>query len=375
MNIGVLKELSPDEHMVALTPLGAATLIKHGHNVFVATGCGEHADASDEAYQAAGAIVMENAREVSENVDILTKVQPPLPEEFNVFREVQTLFSYIHSETRLPLIEMLLEKRITGIAMENIQDNDGRFPIIEPMTRITGQHSIFMASQHLLSTNGGNGVSILRIPGQQPATIIVLGANIAGEAAARSAASYGANVILADNNNERIQQLAPLLPTNITLRHAETFDLEQQLPTTDVIINSIPASPDTDTPSLTRNMLHLMKRGAVIIDIAPRLGNVESISQPTSHNEPAFEEEGVIHLAIPNIPSAVAATASRALETAHLPWLLELANTGVIRALKANGPMRCGLTSFNGTLCWSGAAEKQGLPWKHPDDVLSISST
>ncbi len=372
MNIGVLKEIKQDEYRVALTPSGAATLISRGHNIFVETGCGDRADASDTAYEAVGATVMESARSVSENVDILTKVKEPQPEEFHVFREVQTLFSYIHSETRLPLIEMLLEKRITGIAMENVRTDDGRFPLLEPMSIIAGQQGVILGSQYLQAPNGGNGVSLIRFPGLKPANVVVLGAGPAGEAAARTAAGLGSNVLLTEISADRIRYLAPLLPGNVTLIHANSPDVYDAILTADMVVHTTTIPPNSNYHIITRDMLPKMKRGAVIVDVTANLGGgVETIDHYTSHSDPVWEVDGVIHYAVTNIPSAVAATASRAFETAHLPWLMQLADTGVVRSLQANPPLQRGLTSFNGTLCWHEAGTMQDLPWKDPEDVIA----
>lgn len=371
MNIGVLKEIKQDEYRVAITPDGASTLISRGHNVFVETGSGNSADASDEAYEAVGATIMESPRAVSENVDILTKVKEPQPDEFHVFREVQSLFCYMHSERKLPLIEMLLEKRITGIALENIQTDSGRFPVLEPMSIIAGQQAILFGSQYLQSTLEGNGVSLVRFPGLKPATVVVLGAGIAGEAAARTAAALGSNVILTEISVERMRYLAPLLPANVTLINANSPDVHDAIISADMIVHATNIAPNSDYHIITRDMLRLMKRGAVIMDINGNVnGGVESIDHHSTHSEPVWEEEDIIHSAITNMASAVAATASRAFEMAHLPWLLKLADNGVIRSLQANAPLRRGLTSINGTLCWHLAGTMQNLEWKKPEEAV-----
>lgn len=371
MNIGILKEIKKDEHRVAITPSGASTLISRGHNVFVETGSGDRADASDDAYKAVGAIVVESARAVSENVDILTKVKEPQPEEFNVFREVQTLFCYMHSETRLPLIEMLLEKRITGIALENIQTDDGRFPVLEPMSIIAGQHAVLLGSEFLQSPHGGNGVSLIRFPGLKPASVVVLGAGPAGQAAARTAAALGSNVVLTEVSVDRMRYLAPLLPANVTIINANSPDVHEAILTADMIVHTTTIPPNSDYHIITKAMLPKMKKGAVIMDVNANInGGVETTDRHTTHSEPVWEVDGIIHYAVTNIASAVAATASRAFEAAHLPWLLLLADTGVIRALQSNTPMRRGLTSINGTLCWHKAGTMQNLEWKEPESAL-----
>ena len=371
MRIGVLKEVKADEYRVALTPDGVAALIGRGHEVYVQAGAGVHADGSDTAYEAAGATVLPDAHAVSLQSDLITKVKEPQPEEFSIFRDGQILFSYVHSETRLPLIETLLNKKITAIALENVRTDEGRFPLLEPMSIIAGQQGTLIGGEFLHSRHGGKGVSLVRFPGLPPANVVVLGAGPAGEAAARTAAGIGASVVMSELSQDRIRHLMPILPANISLVHASSPAVAEAILRADLIVHTTTIPPNSDYHIIPRAMLKEMRPGAVIVDVTANLcGGVETIDRYTTHSDPVWEVDGILHYSVSNIPSAVAATASRAYENAHLPWLIQIAAKGAETALRENPALLRGLTSMEGTLCWHESGTMQGLEWTEPEQFM-----
>ncbi|SOB60233.1 Alanine dehydrogenase [Pseudodesulfovibrio profundus] len=371
LRIGVLKEVKAGENRVALTPGGVKTLAGDGHELFVEAGAGARCDAPDAEYQAAGAIIVPDAMAVSENSDLLTKVKEPQPEEFDIFREGQILYSYVHSETRLPLIRTLLDKKITAIALENVRTDDGRFPLLEPMSIIAGQYGVMIGGEYLQCRHGGRGISLVRFPGLPPAKVVVLGAGPAGESAARTAAGLGAQVTLTELSFDKIRELTPVLPANIKLVNASEPSVHDEILEADMVVHTTTIPPDSSYHIIPRTMLPQMKRGSVIVDVTANLrGGVESIDRYTTHADPVWEVDGVIHYAVTNIPSAVAATASRAYEAAHLGWLRQVAAKGAKTALAENPPLLRGLTAAEGILSWHEAGTMQQLDWMEPHKAL-----
>lgn len=375
MKIGVLREKKPQEYRLPVVPAGAARLLERGHSVMVEAGAGNGAGYADAAYRQVGATIGDSAQQVHRESDLLVKVKEPIAEEFHLYRPDRTLFCYLHSETRPQLVDMLLEKRITAIAFENVRLPDGRFPLLAPMSVIAGQQAILQGMQFLCNHRGGVGTSLVAYPGLEAPRVLVLGAGPAGLHAARVAAALGADVALFEIQAERIEQVAPQLPANVRILQGLSVPLEPYLFQADLVVNAATVPPACDQHLIERPMLKKMKPGTVIVDVTANLkGAVATVDRYTTHDEPVWEVDGVIHYAVTNIPATVARTASQALAMAVLPYLMELADQGPERALAENGALRSGLTAIRGRLTWHEAGRYQDRPWVPPDQALRDSS-
>jgi len=371
MKIGVLKETKPEEYRVPLVPAGAAALIERGHSVWVQAAAGVGAGFADEAYRQAGAELVATAADVYAAADLLLKVKEPTPPEFAGFRTGQALFCYLHSETRPQLVDLLLERQLTAIAFENVRASDGSLPLLAPMSIIAGQQAIVQGMQFLCNHRGGVGTSLVAYPGLEPPRVVVLGAGVAGWHAALTAAGLGAEVALFEIDLERIRQIAPGLPANVRVLHSLSVDLEPYLVRANLIVNAATVPPASDRHLIDRSLLKRLQPGTVIVDVTANLGGaVETIDRYTTHDDPVWQVDGVIHYAVTNIPGTVARTASRALAMAVLPYLLELADLGVPRALLENPALCSGLTAIAGRLTWQEAGRMQDRPWIEPERAV-----
>lgn len=371
MNIGVIKETKPQEYRVSVLPIGVKQLTAGGHTVTVEAGAGAAAGYTDKDYLAAGARIAERPDEVYDRADLLMKVKEPVPDEFDRFKTGQGLFCYIHSETRPALVDMLLEKRITAIAFENIRLTDGSFPLLAPMSVIAGQQAILQGMMFLCNHRGGIGKSLVAYPGLERPKVVVLGAGPAGSSAARVAAALGCEVSLFELRLDRIERISLELPPNVKVLHSLSVDLEPFLRDAHMVVNAATVPPDSPTHLIDRKMLKKMKKGSVIVDVTANLkGAVETIDRYTTHGDPVFVVDDVVHYAVTNIPGTVAQTASQALAMAVLPYLSEIANLGMIGALEADPALLAGLTTIDGTLCWRQSGTYQNRIWSTPEEAL-----
>ncbi len=375
MKIGVLKEVKPDEHRVALLPQGVRKLCSLGHAVIVQAGAGVSAGVSNEKYMAAGAEIADDREELADHAEMLLKIKEPLEEEFSLFKAHHILFGYLHSETRPKLVDMFLEKRLTAIAYENVRLPDGSFPLLAPMSIIAGQQGVLQGMRFLCNHEGGIGVSLVSYPGIEPAQVVVLGAGQAGLAAARVAAALGADVTLFDISSKRIFQIAETLPKNIRVLNSASAELESHITRADMVVHTTSIPPDSPYHLIDRPLLKKMRKGAVIVDVTANLrGAIESVDRYTTHTDPVWEVDGVIHYAVSNIPGAVAATASEALAIETLPYICEIANKGTLKALQENNALLNGLTAINGMLTWHEAGTMQQRTWSEPEQVLRTAA-
>jgi alanine dehydrogenase len=372
MIIGIPKEIKPEEYRIAVLPGGVRQLTSRGHSLLVQKEAGLAAGFGDEDYAGAGAEVVNGPERVFAGADLIVKVKEPIEQEYGLFSEETALFCYLHSETRPTLIDLLLQKRITAIAFENIKGADGSFPLLAPMSIIAGQQAVFQGMQFLWSHHDGLGVSMVAYPGLEPPEVVVLGAGQAGFHAARVAASLGAQVALFEIDPARIRQIAVELPANVRILDIQTVPLEPYLRRAHMLINTATVPPNSSRHLVDRAMVGKMRKGSVIVDVTANLrGAIETIDHYTTHADPVWSVDGVIHYAVTNIPGAVAHTASHALSAVVLPYLLELADKGPESALRANPALLHGLTSIAGLLTWREAGLLQNRPWLPPGDALA----
>jgi len=372
MVIGVTKEIKAQEFRIALLPAGAAALIRDGHQVVVQRGAGAGAGFGDDQFTAVGARVADSAAAVYGAADLIVKVKEPMEAELGLFRTGQGVFCYLHSETRPALVKALLDARVTGIAFENVRLADGSLPLLTPMSIIAGQQAVLQAATWLCNHRGGVGVSLVAYPGLEPARVVVIGAGNAGVEAARVAAALGADVALFEVSAARIRALEPQLPRHVRLYHSGSVSLAEHVCQADMVIHTTMLPPNSATHLIDRDLVRRMKPGSVIVDVTANLrGAVETVDRYTTHDEPVYRVDGVVHYVVPNIPGAVARTASQALAMAVLPYTLRLARLGLRAGLQQTPELLAGLTCIDGILTWHEAGTFLGLPWTPPEKALA----
>ncbi|MFQ5839592.1 MAG: alanine dehydrogenase [Candidatus Methylomirabilales bacterium] len=367
MIVGVPKEIKDQEHRVALMPAGVEALTTSGHRVLVEAGAGLGAAVPDEALARAGAEIVRGPAAVYRQADLICKVKEPLPSEHDLLRAGQVLFTFLHLAPDRELTRALLARKIVGIAYETVEEADGRKPLLEPMSEIAGRMAIPIAAHYLANPFGGRGVLLSGLPGVPPATVTILGGGIVGENAARVAAGMGAWVYLLDVNPLRMRHLDATLPDNVTTVMSNRLSIEECVRRADVLIGAV-LIPGARTPRLvTREMLKRMKPGAVIVDVAVDQGGCVETIRPTTHTDPIYEVDGILHYGVANMPGAFGRTATFALTNVTLPYLLEIANKGWRQAAREQAAIAQGLNVIHGRVTHRAVAEAVGLecvPWE-----------
>ncbi len=361
MKIGVLKEVNKGEYRVAISPENVQRLVRKGHAVLVQSGAGARSGMTDEAYAAAGASIAPDSGELYREAEMLLKVKELSPSEYVQLSDRQILFAYIHSAIRPELTQALLDKRIVGFACEDIRQENGQFPLLTPMSEIAGEVGMIMGIYHSMTTNGGAGLLIGGAPGVEPAKIVVLGAGHAGLGAARYAHALGADVTIVDVNLDRLRDIrSRILPSIKTLYSSDT-NIRRLLPETDILVNAVKWVPGVTLVS--RSMLSLMKDNALIIDVDCEPGGAIETCAFTTHEDPIFAVDGIRHFCVPNLPSAVARTASYAFTNATIPYIEQIADKGWERAARENAALRSGLDFALGHLLFETTASFQNRPY------------
>jgi alanine dehydrogenase len=358
MIIGVPKEIKDQEHRVALLPGGAYQLAKR-HEVLIEKNAGLGIGFPDDDYRRAGATIIESPEEIFRRAEIIVKVKEPLPAETPLLRKGQILFTYLHLAADLGLTEALLRSGVTAIAYEAVELNR-RLPLLEPMSEIAGRMSILAGGYYLAKNGGGSGVLLGGVPGVLPGRVVVLGGGTAGVNAARMAMGFGASVTILEIDLERMRFLD--ITTHAATLYSSEASLMDLLPTTDLLIGAV-LVPGARAPRLlTRAMLRLMKPGSVFVDIAIDQGGCAETSRPTTHSNPVYTEEGVIHYCVANMPGAYARTATQALANATFPYLEKLADLGFYGACQKLPALAAGVTTWAGQLTNQAVAEAHQLP-------------
>lgn len=358
MNIGVPTEIKAQENRVSMTPGSVAALAKRGHRVLVQRGAGEGASFPDGQYQAAGAEIVADAAAVFAGAELIVKVKEPQPAEVAMLEPRHVLFTFLHLAADKPLTESLLASGCTAVAYETLEV-DGRLPLLEPMSEIAGRMSAMAGAYHLARHHGGRGVLLAGIPGVAPGRVIVLGGGTAGANAARAAMGMGADVTVMEVDFERMRFLD--LVGNCRTVYSNEANLAELLPTADLIIGAV-LVPGARAPKLvTREMLRLMPRGSVLVDIAVDQGGCAETSRPTTHDDPTFVEEGVLHYCVSNMPGAYPRTATQALDNATHLWTALIANKGLQAACETRPELVSAVNVSGGRLTCRPVAEAHGL--------------
>ncbi|MFL6065241.1 MAG: alanine dehydrogenase [Friedmanniella sp.] len=369
--VGVPKEIKDNENRVAMQPDGVGELVHAGHQVVVEAGAGSGSRFPDEEYAAAGATVVDGADAVFEAADLIVKVKEPIPPEYHRFRPGQQLFTYLHLAADRGLTEFLLERRVDSIAYETVQTADGRLPLLTPMSEVAGRLAVQAAAHHLESPAGGAGILLGGVPGTPAARVTIIGGGVSGTEAAKIAIGMRAIVRVLDTNPTRLAYLSDIFEGRVDLVQPNRARTAAYVADSDVVIGAV-LVPGAKAPKLvSRAMIASMRPGSVAVDIAIDQGGCFETSRPTTHSDPTYVEEGVVHYCVANIPGAVARTSTLALTSATLPYLLRVAALGVRGAAKADPAMARGLSTLDGQLVNEPVAEAHELPYTDPAGLLA----
>jgi alanine dehydrogenase len=361
MIVGVPKETKRDEYRVALLPVGVEELVRAGHRVLVQRTAGSGSGLTDEDYAAYGATLVETAAEVFGVADLVVKVKEPQPPELSLIRPRQVVFTYFHFAASRELTEGFLATGATAVAYETLRDDRGRLPLLIPMSEVAGRMSIQEGAKYLEKPQMGRGILLGGVPGVAPANVLVLGAGAVGANAAKVAAGFGANIALLDTNLERLRYLDDVTPPNIDCLYSDRHTIRDRLGWADLVIGSV-LIPGARAPHLVmRDDLKLMKPGAVIIDVAIDQGGCVATSRPTTHAEPTFVVDDVVHYCVTNMPGAVGRTSTYALCNATLPYVLQLADQGLATAMESSAAVRSAVNVFDGRLVCRAVADAFGM--------------
>ena len=350
MIIGVPKEIKNNENRVALTPAGASELVKNGHTLYVQTTAGNGSGFSDEEYVSAGANILPTIEEVYGIAEMIIKVKEPIESEYPLIKENQLLFTYFHFASYEPLTHAMIKSKAVCLAYETVERPDRSLPLLVPMSEVAGRMSIQEGAKYLEKPMGGRGILLGGVPGVKPANVIVLGGGIVGTQAAKMAAGLGANV---------------------NTQYSNDYNIREAIKTADLVIGGV-LIPGAKAPKLiTRDMLPTMRKGAVIVDVAIDQGGCFETSKPTTHAEPCYEIDGVIHYCVANMPGAVPYTSTLALTNATLPYAIQLANKGWKKACSDNQDLKLGLNVVNGDVVYKGVSEAFNLPYTPVESILN----
>lgn len=362
MIIGVPKEIKNNENRVGLTPAGVKDLVAHGHKLYVQHTAGEGSGFHDTEYEAAGATILPTIEDVYGIAEMIIKVKEPIEPEYKLVRKGQVLFTYFHFACDRPLLDAMMESGAVCIAYETVRDRMGTLPLLIPMSEVAGRMSIQEGARFLEKPQGGKGIMLGGVPGVKPARVLVLGAGVVGRGAALMAAGLGAEVTITDISLPTLRHCAEVMPKNVKTLYSSRHNIEQELPTTDLVVGSV-LIPGAKAPHLvTRDMLKLMKPGTVLVDVAIDQGGSIETSHPTTHSDPVYVVDGIVHYAVANIPGAVPFTSTLALTNATMPYALRLADMGWKEACKADPGLAEGVNVVDGKIYCKGVAEAFGLP-------------
>ena len=361
MRIGIPKEIKNNENRVGMTPAGVAEMVKHGHEVLVQHKAGEGSGFSDEDYVRAGAKILQNIDFVYQEADMIVKVKEPIEPEYPLVRKGQLVFTYFHFACERELTEAMIRSGAVCLAYETVQPPDRSLPLLLPMSEVAGRMATLNGAYYLQKTKGGKGKLISGVPGVSPARVLVLGGGIVGEAAARMAAGMGAQVTITDISLPRLRQLEMELPPNVRTLFSSEHNIRRELPTVDIVIGSVLVPGDKTPHLITRDMLKLMEPGTVLVDVAIDQGGCFETSHPTTHSDPVYEVDGILHYCVANIPGAVPNTSTIALTNATLKYALALADKGWKKACEDDEALRRGLNIVEGKVVYKAVADVFGI--------------
>jgi len=364
MIIGIPREIKDKEYRVAVAPAGVNTLTNAGHEVVIEQGAGVGSNISDADFESAGAQILASAREVFSRAEMIIKVKEPLPAEFEYFQTAQVLFTYLHLAPEPELTDFLCQKKICAIAYETVQLDDGSLPLLTPMSEIAGRMAIQLGAHYLERTNGGAGVLLGGVPGVDRGRVTIIGPGVVGTNALRVALGMGAEVTVLGRSMRQLQYLDELYGGRINTLVSNAYNIHNAVVESDLVVGAVLITGSTAPKLVTRDMVSGMRRGSVIVDVAIDQGGCVETARPTTHSEPTYEVDGVIHYCVANMPGAVPKTSTFALTNVTLPYALAIADKGIEKAMKVSDPLKRGLNVCGGAIVNREVAESQGKKWQ-----------
>ena len=370
MIIGLPKEIKDNEFRVGLTPAGVKTLSDFGHTVLVEKHAGEGSGIKDEEYIAASGKIVESADEIWERAAMIVKVKEPVGPEYQRMRAGQILFTYLHLAPDLKLTQAMLERQVIGVAYETITSDAGHLPLLTPMSEVAGRMAVQVGAHYLTKPEGGRGVLMGGVPGVLPAKVVIVGGGVVGINSIKMAVGLAAHVVVLDKNLERLRYLDDIFGSNIRTLISNPYTVKESIANADLVIGAV-LVPGASAPRLvTRDMLKTMHKGAVIVDVAVDQGGCIETTKPTTHSNPTFYVDDVLHYCVANMPGAVPRTSTFALTNATLPFAAKLANKSFKDAIAADPHLKNGVNTYQGHITFQGVAESQGLPFRPIDELI-----
>ena len=371
MIIGVPKEIKDHENRVALTPAGVKELVKRGHEVYVQATAGEGSGFEDQIYEKAGAKILPGIEQTYDKAEMIMKVKEPIELEYALVREDQLVFTYFHFASYEPLTKAMIDSRSVCLADETVEKEDGSLPLLVPMSEVAGRMAIQEGAKYLEKPMKGRGILLGGVPGVRPAKVLILGGGVVGTNAAKMAAGMGADVTIMDLNLARLRYLDDVMPANVNTFMSNEYNIRELIATHDLIVGAV-LIPGAKAPHLiTRDMLKDMRAGTVLVDVAVDQGGCIETCKPTTHADPIYIIDDVIHYCVANMPGAVPYTSTLALTNATLPYAIELANKGWKKACKENNELKLGLNVIHGEIVYQAVGEAFGLPYSDVDQFLN----
>ena len=364
MIIGVPKEIKNNENRVGMTPSGVAEVVKQGHRVFIQHTAGINSGFPDEAYQAVGAHILPTIEDIYATAEMIVKVKEPIITEYNLIRKGQLLFTYFHFASDRELTLAMLSNKSICLAYETVEEADHTLPLLIPMSEVAGRMSIQEGARFLEKPQGGKGKLLGGVPGVRPARVLILGGGVVGTNAAQMAAGMGAEVLITDINLTRLRYLSEVLPKNVKTLYSSMHNIRIELPNIDLVIGSVLIPGDKAPHLITKDMLKMMKPGTVLVDVAIDQGGCFETSHPTTHSEPTYVVDDIVHYAVANIPGAVPFTSTMALTNSTLPYTVALADKGWQKACKDDPALALGLNVVEGKVTYKAVADVFGLEYE-----------
>jgi alanine dehydrogenase len=363
MVIGVPKEIKDHETRVGLVPSGVSALREAEHEVLVETHAGEGSSVTDREYMQAGAAIIQDPAELWRKADLVVKVKEPQPPEYDYFRPGLILFTYLHLAPLPELTDRLLASKVNGVAYETIREADGSLPLLTPMSEVAGRMAVQVGAQYLERPNGGRGLLLGGVPGVAPANVVIIGGGVVGVNAAKIAVGMGAHVTIIERDLNRLRHLDDVFSSQVVTLASNSWTIGENIRTADLVIGAV-LIPGASAPKLVRRqMIATMKRGAVVVDVAIDQGGCFETSHSTTHSDPVYVVDGVLHYCVSNMPAAVPHTSTFALTNATIPYLVELAHYGLERACSEHPALSEGVNTYHGYVTHSGVAQSQGRQW------------
>jgi len=372
MKIGLPKEIKDNEYRVGLTPAGVNALVNAGHSVSVQKTAGDGSGFTDDQYVKAGGKILDTADEIWAEGDMIVKVKEPVAPEYPRMRENQLLFTYLHLAPEFELTKQMLERRVTGVAYETITDKQGRLPLLTPMSEVAGRMSVQVGATFLEKMNGGRGILLGGVPGVPAANVVIIGGGIVGTEAAKMAVGLGAKVIIIDRNLDRLRQLDDIFLSKVQTLASSRYAIEEAISHADLVIGAVLVVGAAAPKLITRDMLQLIPSGAVLVDVAVDQGGCFETTHATTHSNPTYYEEGVLHYCVANMPGAVPRTSTFALTNATLPYALDLANKGFEKAIGEDAGLAEGVNTYAGKLTYEAVATSQNLEYTPLSGLLDL---